>query len=169
MEKYPNDECMQDYMKKLKYKIQVEYKYQVYTRQMMKPIFTRSENRMFYYINHEMNHVKGDVIILPIDSCLLYGRYNGYLDDEYNLLFKEVTIKKKKYVNDKIKSIFELIYQRASTTKNDGIVKMVNDSIWILKRVNAENSRDKQWKEDMIKKLGTVYDTDKWDIGMVRS
>jgi len=58
-----------------------------------------------------------------------------YPNDEYNLLFKEVTIKKKKYVNDKIKSIFELIYQRASTTKNDGIVKMVNDSIWILKRV----------------------------------
>ena len=26
---------------------------------------------------------------------------------------------------------------------------------------------DKQWKEDMIKKLETVYDTDKWDIGMV--
>ena len=80
----------------------------------------------------------------------------------------EVTIKKKKYVNDKIKSIFELIYQRASTTKNDGIVKMVNDSIWILKRINADNSRDKQWKEDMIKKLETVYDTDKWDIGMIR-
>lgn len=79
------------------------------------------------------------VCSLPLDSCLLYGRYNGYLDDEYNLLFKEVTIKKKKYVNDKIKSIFELVYQRASTTKNDGIVKMVNDSIWILKRINADN------------------------------
>lgn len=46
---------------------------------------------------------------------------------------------------------------------------MVNDSIWILKKINADNSRDKQWKEYMIKKLGTVYDTDKWDIGMVRS